>query len=134
MYSFDIDQLPPPDGDGDGVDNNADCAWTDPGAFALPDDVPLLTVDRGPLGESLLEWSDLGLQAGSATVYDVAKGDVASLSVSGTGAAVQLDCAVALTSATDPAVLLPGESAYYVVRGSNVCGDGPWGGAFSRNP
>lgn len=34
IYSYDLSQLPPTEGDGDGADNNHDRALGDPGAFA----------------------------------------------------------------------------------------------------
>src|SRR6185295_3702207 len=59
MYTYDLGQLPVPDGDGDGVDNNADCALADPGAFAVPQDVASLDVAKGPAAAAELTWSSL---------------------------------------------------------------------------
>lgn len=134
LYSYDLAQLGPADGDGDGVDNNTDCALGDPGAFAPPGEVPELTVARGAGGEADLSWASLSGSAGSGTVYDLARGDLAMLAASGTGASTSLACAVVGTSATDPGVPAADAGYYYLVRGRNVCGIGTWGAGTGGSP
>ena len=122
MYTFDLAQLGPADGDGDGVDNNADCALADPGAFALPGEVAALVVDRTGGVTVRLTWGGLG--AGPGTVYDVVRGDLPT-----TFAA--LECGVAGTFAEDAAPPSPGAGFFFVVRGRNACGTGSYGFASS---
>ena len=128
MYSFDLSQVPPPDGDGDGADNNADCAPSDAGAFAVPDAVATLSVDRGAGAAAALSWSSRAAQAGTATTYDVERGDIASLAVSGTSGASVIASALAATTLADADPLPPGGGVFYFVRGGNDCGAGPWEG------
>lgn len=127
MYSFWLGQLPPADGDADGVDNNHDCALGDPGAFASPGEVPVLTVAKGSALESLLSWSSLAGFAGSATRYDVATGSFSSLATGGTGGSTSLACGLAAATATDPLVPAAGTGKYYLARARNACGSGSWG-------
>jgi hypothetical protein len=127
VYTFDLAQLPVPDGDGDGVDNNADCALADPGAFASPGLVGPLEVAKGGPGEAILTWPSLAGTAGPGTLYDVAVGDVSLLAVSGTASSTSLACGLASPTTTDSAVLPPGSGVYHMVRGRNVCGIGSWG-------
>jgi photosystem II stability/assembly factor-like uncharacterized protein len=127
VHTFDLAQLPVPDGDGDGVDNNADCALADPGAFAAPQEVGSLTVAKGAGDAADLSWGSLAPTAGAGTVYDVAVGDLALLAVSGTGSSTSLACSVAGEATSDPAVPAPGAGVYYMVRGRNACGIGTWG-------
>lgn len=127
IFRFDLSQLGPADGDGDGSDNNADCAPADGGAFAAPGEVADVTADRGAAAETLLSWSGLASSAGSGTVYDLARGDIASLLTSGTAASAALACASPATSASDPALPAAGAGFYYLVRGRNTCAIGTWG-------
>jgi photosystem II stability/assembly factor-like uncharacterized protein len=127
MYTYDLGQLPVPDGDGDGVDNNADCALADPGAFAVPQAVASLDVAKGPAAAAELAWSSLASSAGPGTVYDVAVGDLALLAISGTSSSTGLVCSLAALSAEDGAALAPGSGVYYMVRGRNACGIGSFG-------
>ena len=127
LFRYDLAQLGPADGDADGSDNNLDCAPTDAGAFATPGEVAALTTDRGVVGETLLSWSSLAATAGSATAYDLARGDLASLRTLGTGDSGSLVCALAATSTSDPAVPVAGAGFYYLARGRNTCGFGSWG-------
>ena len=126
IFTYDLTQLPPADGDGDGVDNNTDCAMLDGGAFAAPGEVPGLSVDRAG-ADAVLSWTSLAGQAGTGTVYDLASGAISSLAVSGTGTSGSLACAVAATTYTDFTTLLPDTGVYYLVRARNVCGIGGWG-------
>lgn len=134
LFRYNLAQLGPADGDGDGTDNNADCAPSDGGAFASPSPVASLSAGRGAAGETLLTWSSLAASAGSGTVYDVARGDLATLASSGTGASSALGCAVAGNATSDPAVPVGGAGVYYLVRGRNGCGVGGWGAGSSGAP
>jgi photosystem II stability/assembly factor-like uncharacterized protein len=127
IYAFDLGQLPPADGDGDGVDNNRDCALADPGAFSPPEELNPLTVESEPAGGAALHWPDLSAAAGPGTVYDVAAGDLAALAVAGTGEARALACGLPLTAASDPTPPSLGSGFFYLVRGRNACGAGSWG-------
>ncbi len=127
MFTYDLNQLGPADGDGDGVDNNSDCALDDPAAFAVPGEGGPVAVDKGLGGEAVLSWPSQAGQAGSATVYDVARDLLSSLAVSGTSSSTGLVCGLASTTTTDGALLSEGDGFYYMVRGRNVCGAGTWG-------
>jgi hypothetical protein len=129
IFAFWLGQLPPADGDADGIDNNHDCALADPGAFAHPDEVHGLTVAWGVANQSLLAWPSLAGSAGPGTVYDVATGPVSGLASGGTSGSVSLACALSSPSTSDPAVPAVGGGAYYLVRARNACGLGTWGRA-----
>ena len=122
IYAYDLAQLPPPDGDGDGVDNNLDCAPFDASVFAPPGDVGTLS-----LQSDTLSWSSLATTAGPGTMYDVARGDIANLETAGTAGSVALACAMAGTTATDVETPATGAGFYYMIRGRNSCGAGSWG-------
>lgn len=127
IYAYDLRQLPPADGDGDGVDNNHDCALADPGAFAPPGEVDPLTVAHGPGSGAVLSWPGLSASAGPGTIYDVAAGDLAGLAGGGTMASFSLICGASTTTTMDPALPAPGSGFYYMVRARNACGAGAWG-------
>ncbi len=134
IFTFDTSQLPPPDGDGDGLDNNADCALRDAGAIALPEEVGLLQLDSNvqiqgfaPSETVVLSWPSLASQAGGGTVYDVAMGTLAALATQGTSGAGFLACSFAGTGLVDETPLAPRQGIYYLVRGRNSCGAGSWG-------
>jgi len=126
LFAFDLDQLPPPDTDGDGVANLDDCAPYDAGAFAKPGEVPLLLLDRAENGDAVLAWSDLSGAAGSATVYDVVTGPISKLKQPFNPGSV-LQCGLTVTTTTDPTLPAAGTGRYYLVRAANVCGKGTWG-------
>jgi photosystem II stability/assembly factor-like uncharacterized protein len=127
MFSFDLILLAPVDTDGDGVDNPDDCAPLDPGAFALPAEVPLLLLDRATNGAAELSWSDAAGTAGSDTVYDVVSGAIAHLKLPFNPGPVVVGCGVEETTISDTTQPLPGAGRYYLVRAVNVCGKGTWG-------
>src|SRR6185436_734801 len=114
IHTFDLAQLPVPDGDADGVDNNADCALADPGAFAAPQEVDSIEVAKGAENAADLSWPSLAGTAGPGTVYDVAVGDLALLAVSGTSGSTSLACGLAVESASDPATPAVGAGVYYM--------------------
>jgi hypothetical protein len=126
-YSYDLSQLPPADGDGDGVDNNHDCALADPGAFSPPGEaVPLLIGSESGDSETL-SWPDLAGSAGPGIVYDAVRGDLAGLATAGTDGAAALACGLSAAASGDPSVPPAGSGFYYLVRGRNSCAAGSWG-------
>ncbi|HEV8336186.1 MAG TPA: hypothetical protein VGR67_07220 [Candidatus Polarisedimenticolia bacterium] len=127
VFTYELNQLPPADGDADGVDNNHDCALADPSAYSPPLEVSPVVVEDGPDGGALLFWPSLGGQAGPGTVYDVAAGDLSSLPTAGTAGSSALACGLSATTAVDPAIPQAGAAIYYMVRGRNACAAGTWG-------
>lgn len=119
------------DCDGDGVPNGEDCAPDDPGAFAVPPEVPVLRVARPePTGAvAVLTWPGLAAEAGLDTVHDVFTGRLAILRGSdpwdGTGCLARDEPG---TTTSDPATTATGMGGYwYLVRAENACGQGPLG-------
>jgi hypothetical protein len=127
LYSYDLDQLPPADGDADGVDNNHDCALADPGAFAMPGEIAPLLLQIGGAGETILSWPSLAASAGPGTVYDVASGEIASLAASGFAGSGSLACGLPVPGVIDASLPPAGTGTYYIVRARNACGQGSWG-------
>lgn len=116
------------DADGDMVDDACDCAAGDPGAFAMPYEVPLLRVsNHGPT----FGWDAQQAQSGSETSYRVVTGSIDSLRMDG-GFASACTLAAGLDSPShedvraDPA---PGQARYYLVQATNGCGAGSFGDA-----
>ena len=109
--------------DGDGVRNDLDCAPADAAAFALPGEVRNLRYDT----RNLLAWAPEATRSGSGTTYDVLRGSLAQLPV---GSGASETCAgpgIAGTTLGETAVPAAGTGIYYVVRGTNSCGDGSYG-------
>ena len=117
------------DSDGDTVPNVIDCAPLDPGDWSVPANIPLLLVTHGVSGYAYLAWTDMRAQAGPAVVYDIVSGLVSELwsdrdfSRAGCFARGRL-----INSAADTRrILAPRDAYYYLIRGENSCGIGPWG-------
>ncbi len=128
MYTYDLTQLPPPDGDGDGVDNNADCDLRDASVFAIPGEAGPVTAAAGTGSSTVLAWPSLAGGAGPGTVYDVARGALSDLAAQGdTSGSTALTCGLAATTVSDPGLPAAGDGFYYLVRGTNGCGAGSWG-------
>ena len=134
VFSYALSQLPPPDGDADGADNNADCAPADPSAFAPPSEISPVAVERVSPADARLSWPSASGTAGTGTVYDVARGNLSDLPVAGTGTSGTLACAVAATEVVDATVPAPSEGFYYLVRARNACGIGTWGNSSAGLP
>jgi hypothetical protein len=120
------------DDDNDGVLDGADCAPLSPGAFAVPAEVA--GVRFGPSKTTLL-WNSATAGAGSATVHDVLRGTLIALPVDGGSPETCLGPGVASTMQTDTTA--PGfgrQGFWYLVRGTNECGDGSYGLASSGAP
>ncbi len=123
LYTYALGQLGPADGDGDGIDNNQDCALADPGAFAVPGTVAALAVDKlVPQNTAVLSWPSLSGSAGPGTTYDVARGQLPG----GSAQSASFACALPVPIVNDDTLPAAGEGLFYVVRGRNVCGAGPW--------
>ncbi len=103
-----------------------DCAPLDPGVNAVPSEVTGL--GAGAAGGLTLSW-DAATGAGSATVHDVIRGSLAELPVGGGAGEFCLASGIAAATATDGAVPGPGDGFWYLVRGRNACGSGPYGPA-----
>jgi photosystem II stability/assembly factor-like uncharacterized protein len=122
LYTFALGQLGPADGDGDGADNNADCAYTDPGAHAAPGEISLAVARVPDTATAVLTWPSLAGSAGAGTVYDVVRGVLTE----GPASALSFACGVSAPLVLDDEVLAPGRGVFYLVRGRNACGVGPW--------
>jgi subtilisin family serine protease len=120
------------DGDGDGAGDVCDCSPADPGAFASPPEAGALAFRADKI---TLEWASLSGKAGTGTVYDVVRGDIADLR--GSGAISSAACVGSVSTETareDPVVPLPGTGTYYLVQGRNACGAGGWGATSGGSP
>jgi len=119
------------DGDADGAGDACDCAPADPGAYAVPGEVSALTFDPDLVS---LAWDSASPGAGTLTVHDLLRGALGQLPV-GSGA---LETCVVSGSANpdgvDATVPAPGAGYWYIARGRNDCGAGPWGAATSGAP
>jgi hypothetical protein len=113
-----------PDGDGDRHSDPCDCAPADPGAFAPPGEIGTLRF----ADTATLAWASGAEASGSGTVYDLMTGDLAEVSLPGTGPGdVCRAAATALTLLPDPAPApAAGRGTFYLVRGTNACGSGRW--------
>jgi hypothetical protein len=128
VYSYDLNQLPAADGDGDGVDNNSDCALADAGAFSPPGEVVALRLGRGTGDGAALSWASLSDSAGPDTSYDVARGVLSTLPFGGgTGGAMALACDVGTDTFGDSGLPPANTGYFYLIRGENVCGIGTAG-------
>jgi hypothetical protein len=88
-----------------------------------PAEVDHVHVDRAG-DDARISWS---LAAG-ATTSDVLRGSIAALPVGpGGDDEACLGNALAVTSVTDPATAAAGSGFWYLVRGGNTCGNGPYG-------
>lgn len=112
------------DGDGDGAGNVCDCAPGDPGAFAVPGEIGGLHLLAD---HSTLVWESASGTSGTDTAYDLLRGELGELPVGAGGSETCLAQSVAGTSAEDASVPTAGSGFFYLVRGTNVCGEGGWG-------
>jgi len=116
------------DDDGDGVPDIGDCAPYFSGVAALPGSVsPTLSVDKAE--ETSLYWSR-GTQGHVSRVYRVSF--VAG--VAANGSLICVDAENAGTTSVQIDEPLPGETFYFLVHGTNVCGDGPFAANHAGPP
>ena len=88
-----------------------------------PAEVDHVQVDRAG-GDARISWS----LADGATTSDVLRGSLAALPVGpGGGDEACLGSALVVTSVTDPATPAAQSGFWYLVRGANTCGKGPYG-------
>ena len=123
------------DTDGDGVADVADCAFADAGAWAAPDAVSGLQVDRGP-GETLvISWASQDGGTGPSTSYDLVHGMIAELKDdTDFHRAGCLASGLADSPLEVSITLAPGESEYFLLRAHNSCGAGGYGHASASDP
>jgi len=121
---------PARDCDGDTVVNAGDCAPDDGGAHAVPDRAGPLTVAKtgAAAGAVRVSWPGLGPQAGRNTFYDLAGGLLSEIGP-GLPAAGCLSDNFPGTTYTDDRAVGGGatDGFWYLVRGQNICGQGPYG-------
>ncbi len=114
-----------PDRDGDGVADTCDCASRNGDAFDAPFEVSDLGFDADRI---TLHWDSQSRLAGSGTVYDVLRGDLAQLRTDGSiAAAACLASGVASASYADAAAPGVDEGRYYLTQARNRCGIGGYG-------
>jgi hypothetical protein len=119
------------DRDGDGHGCGIDCDDTDPGAFAVPNEVESL---RFGTNHESLQWISAAPLSGNGTVYDIVRGVVSELPV-GSGSSetcVEPDYdpgpgASGVIEWDAPAIPASGTAFWYLVRAGNSCGQGGYG-------
>src|SRR5437867_636709 len=121
-----------PDGDGDGIPDVSDCAPSDSSVYLAPFEAAGLSVVRtsGASGiETDLAWDDQSLLVGPQTLYDLIKGDLASLR--GPEPFAGAVCLASILPAPSFNDLMPDpgvdQAVYYLSRARNGCGFGTYG-------
>jgi hypothetical protein len=114
--------------DGDGVQDELDCAPLDAAAFAVPRDVRGLRF----ASRTELVWTAEAPRAGAGAVYDVIEGHLDELPVGPADEVCREDGTTEATFTADAEV--PAETGlYFLVRGETSCGAGTWGFASSED-
>jgi subtilisin family serine protease len=114
------------DGDADAVANACDCAPTNGGVFVAPNRVRELAISAN--SHQRWAWRSQAGSAGSATRYDLLRGDVGALQSSGSIAAAACRANDLTTPSFDDADLpAPGAAFYYLARAQNSCGTSDYG-------
>jgi hypothetical protein len=131
MWTYDLNQLPPPDRDLDGAINVFDCAPDDGGAFAVPVEVTGLRVDAD---RQTLTWFPPAVPTGAGTLNQLVRGDLAQLPAGGGASETCLLSAAAQFTATDPDQPADGAGFWYLVRARNACGTGGYGTTSAGAP
>ncbi|RMG42913.1 MAG: hypothetical protein D6718_13245 [Acidobacteria bacterium] len=113
------------DDDGDGSsEEDGDCDDTDASVFHVPLEIGgVRWSDR-----TTLAWESDAPNSGSGTAYDVVRGPVSDLPVGGSGE-ICLASEWPETTVSDAERPVAGAGFDYLVRGTNRCGDGPYGWA-----
>jgi hypothetical protein len=114
------------EGDGDGVEDELDCAPLDAAVFAVPGEVRGLRFATG----MELVWTTEAPRAGAGTIYDVLEGRLDGLPVGSADEVCRGRGTTGTTFIVD-AEVPAGTGSYYVVRGATSCGAGTWGFASS---
>ena len=105
----------------DGIDRNCDTVVD----VAVPQEA--FFTSAGKAGTTIqLAWG----AAPGATGYDVARGSVNGFPV-GSGVEACIGDGVGATSLDDAGTPVPGSGYWYLLRGVNSCGGGPWGSSAS---
>jgi hypothetical protein len=117
------------DVDSDTFGDVCDCAPADGSAFARPGEIAGLVVES----RTLVEWTSDAPGSGNGTQYEILAGAAGEWPV-GAGGSETCLATVSGPSYDDTAPLAAGAARYYLVRGSNACGDGPWGTDSSGTP
>jgi hypothetical protein len=112
--------------DGDGVEDELDCAPLDAAVFAVPGEVRGLRFATG----MELVWTTEAPRAGAGTIYDVLEGRLDGLPVGSADEVCRGRGTTGTTFIAD-AEVPAGTGSYYVVRGATSCGAGTWGFASS---
>ena len=116
--------------DGDGVWDDLDCAPELAGLFAAPHEILNLRMSSS----TTLEWDSDAANSGSVTKYEGLRGALDDLPVVLASTVVCVGNASTETTREDTTEPLPGEGFYYLVRGTNDCGDGDYGAQSSGGP
>jgi len=130
MYRFDLSQLGPADGDGDGSNNVSDCSPNDPGAFAAPGEVTGLVFAAD--GKTL-SWNSAAPSAGTATSHQAVRGGSSGYPV-GSGPESCVSPGTTTATLVDPGVPSAGAAFWYLVRAVNACGIGGYGATSAGQP
>jgi hypothetical protein len=112
------------DADQDGACDLLDCAPNDAGAFAVPAEATgfIIASDK-----TTLSWNSLIPAAGTATLHEVLRGQLAGFPVGSHPSEICINATPSVPTATDVDIPAAGSGFWYLVRGHNVCGAGPYG-------
>jgi hypothetical protein len=84
------------------------------------------------VSDDTVSWTSQAATAGSGTVYDVVRGEIAQLPV-GNGGETCLVSGSGTAQATDAALPAPDTAFYYLVRARNACAVGTYGASRSTS-
>ena len=111
------------DADADAFGDACDCAPADPTLFASPTEIAGVTV--GAPDE--LSWDSNAGSSGSSTTYDILRGDFGAWGPAGYGDTCLAQGWAGITYPVGGDVPASGTGYFYLVRGTNGCGDGTYG-------
>ena len=122
------------DGDGHGTAADSRVACTQPAGYVSPgddcNDADVTVWQRAPELDGLTIAPDkmtVSWNLGIATGYDLMRGNLAELPVGSGPSETCLASAIGGTSVVDPTVPAPDQGFWYLARGRNSCGGGPYG-------
>jgi len=122
---------PTADADADGITDACDCAPGNGAAYDVPGEVSGV----GFASAGLLSWSSWNAAAGSGTVYDLLRGDLAGLrSGVPVASASCVATGIVATAFSDPSDPGPAGGYVYLVQARNACGAGGYGAATDGSP